>query len=67
MTAATPSAARGTAAARALAELLATREGCRCDIRPDSTYEELVAMQGCTPRYVCPVLDKARRILERVR
>lgn len=47
----------------ALADLLRAREQCSCDITPDSTYEDLRAIEGCQDRYICPVLDRARRIL----
>jgi hypothetical protein len=43
--------------------ILANRpEHCHCDIRPDMTHAELIYVKSCTPYWVCPTLDKVRRL-----
>lgn len=38
--------------------------GCGCDLRPGMTHDDLLRLgTGCTSNWVCPVLDKYRRLV----
>lgn len=56
-------AAHSDAGIRRIIEEAMNADQCTCPLRPDMTFDELVALEGgcCEPAFICPNLDRVRR------
>jgi uncharacterized protein YunC (DUF1805 family) len=50
-----------TARIKHIQSVLDNRGLCTCEIRPDMTDAELLAVESCNPYWICGILDGIRR------